>query len=176
MAKTKVKPKKKIDYLYQSKIRKDRIGVRIEAAIDHARQSAQWLAKELGLNPKHVDDWLIGATEPGMEDLLWIVAACDVDARWLATGVISPAANAALQMIDESKLWPVGTTIHPDGLMAATQIRNLVSLTPQPMVATGICRYCLCVDERACEGGCGWVDEDHTICSACLDPERIHAE
>jgi hypothetical protein len=33
---------------------------------------------------------------------------------------------------------------------------------------TGVCRYCGCTDDRACPGGCGWLDEMHTICSACL--------
>jgi len=34
----------------------------------------------------------------------------------------------------------------------------------------GQCAACGCTDEHACEGGCSWVDVDHTICSACLDP------
>jgi hypothetical protein len=32
----------------------------------------------------------------------------------------------------------------------------------------GICRLCLCTDERACEGGCYWVDAAHTLCSRCV--------
>ncbi len=29
------------------------------------------------------------------------------------------------------------------------------------------CRVCGCTDERACFGGCYWVDEEDDICSAC---------
>lgn len=31
----------------------------------------------------------------------------------------------------------------------------------------GTCRVCGCEDDRACPGGCSWVDAEHTICSAC---------
>lgn len=31
----------------------------------------------------------------------------------------------------------------------------------------GVCRLCGCTDERACPGGCSWVDETHTLCSSC---------
>lgn len=31
----------------------------------------------------------------------------------------------------------------------------------------GVCRVCECTDERACAGGCYWVDATHTLCSAC---------
>lgn len=32
------------------------------------------------------------------------------------------------------------------------------------------CRHCGCTDDRACEGGCYWVEPD--LCSAC-DPEAV---
>jgi hypothetical protein len=32
---------------------------------------------------------------------------------------------------------------------------------------SGICVWCTCTDARACEGGCGWQDEAHTVCSLC---------
>lgn len=35
----------------------------------------------------------------------------------------------------------------------------------------GTCSVCGCSDAEACEGGCSWVDEDHTLCSACADPD-----
>lgn len=34
----------------------------------------------------------------------------------------------------------------------------------------GVCKICGCTDEQACitpDGPCCWVDEDHTLCSAC---------
>lgn len=34
-------------------------------------------------------------------------------------------------------------------------------------IERGVCRYCGCTDERACEGGCHWVDDEHTECSRC---------
>lgn len=30
------------------------------------------------------------------------------------------------------------------------------------------CRVCGCTDERACEGGCWWVEDD--LCSSCVRP------
>jgi hypothetical protein len=29
------------------------------------------------------------------------------------------------------------------------------------------CRVCGCTDDRACEGGCGWAEQD--LCTACID-------
>ena len=37
------------------------------------------------------------------------------------------------------------------------------------MPTRGVCRYCGCTDDRACPGGCAWVDTAHTKCSACLE-------
>lgn len=34
---------------------------------------------------------------------------------------------------------------------------------------SGVCRRCGCTDDNACPGGCAWEDEDHTICSSCVD-------
>jgi hypothetical protein len=31
----------------------------------------------------------------------------------------------------------------------------------------GVCRECGCTDERACPGGCSWVEPD--LCSACVE-------
>lgn len=33
------------------------------------------------------------------------------------------------------------------------------------------CRVCGCTDERACEGGCRWVEAD--LCSACVTPGSV---
>ena len=32
----------------------------------------------------------------------------------------------------------------------------------------GTCRLCGCTDDCACENGCCWVNDDHTLCSACV--------
>lgn len=34
-------------------------------------------------------------------------------------------------------------------------------------VTPGVCRVCRCEDDAACEGGCYWIDEAHTLCSVC---------
>jgi ferredoxin len=36
-------------------------------------------------------------------------------------------------------------------------------------VEPGVCRYCGCTEAEACPEGCGWADEDETICTACQD-------
>jgi hypothetical protein len=41
---------------------------------------------------------------------------------------------------------------------------------PDPREFTmGTCGVCGCTDDRACEGGCHWVNEDHTLCIQCSD-------
>jgi hypothetical protein len=47
--------------------------------------------------------------------------------------------------------------------------RKQVASTPAPV--HGVCRVCGCTDERACEGGCYWVDDEHTLCSQCAEKE-----
>jgi hypothetical protein len=36
----------------------------------------------------------------------------------------------------------------------------------------GVCTECGCTDDHACEGGCTWVDERHTLCSRCSDQRK----
>lgn len=37
------------------------------------------------------------------------------------------------------------------------------------------CRYCGCTQNHACEGGCAWLNAEHTICSAPACAERWKA-
>jgi hypothetical protein len=41
---------------------------------------------------------------------------------------------------------------------------------------SGICRLCGCTDERACPGGCHWVNREHTLCSDCITSDRLVAK
>lgn len=43
----------------------------------------------------------------------------------------------------------------------------VVSLVP------GRCRWCRCTDEEPCEGSCGWANQAHTLCTACVDFDRL---
>lgn len=36
-------------------------------------------------------------------------------------------------------------------------------------IIEGICRVCGCTDDFACGTGCAWVNDQHTLCSACVD-------
>lgn len=40
-------------------------------------------------------------------------------------------------------------------------------------MSAGTCRICGCTDDRACEGGCSWANEGHTICSTCQDASLL---
>jgi hypothetical protein len=39
----------------------------------------------------------------------------------------------------------------------------------------GVCMVCGCTEDRACDGGCSWVDEAQTLCSACADSLALAA-
>ena len=85
-----------------------------------------------------------------------------VDPRWLALGETSPAAAAAVARV---RLW------RPFAELPEPQQRSLLTcleLTSLPACQPGMCRYCGCTDEHACDGGCHWLDGPSTICSACL--------
>lgn len=40
------------------------------------------------------------------------------------------------------------------------------------MLKPGTCRWCKCREERACPGGCAWIDRSATLCSACVPVEQ----
>jgi hypothetical protein len=33
----------------------------------------------------------------------------------------------------------------------------------------GLCRHCGCTEQRACPGGCAWVNAERTLCSQCYE-------
>lgn len=41
----------------------------------------------------------------------------------------------------------------------------------KPKPRSGRCQICRCTENRACEGGCSWVDRARTLCSACACTE-----
>lgn len=45
---------------------------------------------------------------------------------------------------------------------------------PGPVM--GVCRFCRCTQQRACAGGCAWLDLEGTVCSAPDCREKLNAE
>lgn len=41
-------------------------------------------------------------------------------------------------------------------------------MTAEAEAKRGVCRVCGCTDERACPGGCSWLDDEHTWCDRCV--------
>jgi ParB/RepB/Spo0J family partition protein len=37
--------------------------------------------------------------------------------------------------------------------------------------AKGVCRECKCTNSTSCKGGCAWVDDSETLCTACVELE-----
>lgn len=99
-------------------------------------------------------------------DGAWAVNACRplrVDPRWLLLGIKSQAAESAIRHVTDN--------CRSNGLGHDDELIPLLAMLPESFVFRGVCRYCLCTDEAACPGGCCWLDDDHSICSACLDPD-----
>lgn len=57
---------------------------------------------------------------------------------------------------------------NPDFLRTAAQQIEYLRGRSGPLLEHGVCRSCGCTDENACPGGCSWLDEEHTLCSACV--------
>jgi hypothetical protein len=55
-------------------------------------------------------------------------------------------------------------------VLADTPDTNLKPAKP------GTCRFCGCTDDKACEGGCAWIDETRTVCSSDECCEELEAE
>ena len=47
-----------------------------------------------------------------------------------------------------------------------------IAASALPALRAGVCRYCGCTEERACGGGCWWVDVYRTVCSSSVCVER----
>lgn len=62
----------------------------------------------------------------------------------------------------------------PTPRQALEQVRRVHAETGK--YPSGICRFCGCVDERACPGGCAWIDDEHTVCSSLACYPRWVAE
>ena len=56
--------------------------------------------------------------------------------------------------------------------------RRLANRTEEidDMVDPGVCRYCQCTEDEACEGGCSWVNAEQTVCSNPECVEEMKAE
>lgn len=37
----------------------------------------------------------------------------------------------------------------------------------------GRCRWCGCTEDNPCEAGCGWASRRQTLCSACVELDRM---
>ncbi len=56
-----------------------------------------------------------------------------------------------------------------DGTAVAEKVLRQTPKHPPGRYVPGVCRNCGCVDRRACNGGCSWVDHAHTKCSGCFN-------
>jgi hypothetical protein len=125
------------------------LGDRMSWAMVHARMTAAKLGRALHWPTSEIKGIAAGEGCDYLPLLVRLANRLNCDARWLVTGR-APGVSAG-------EPWRVGDP------------------TPPPLPARpsrpGTCRYCGCSDDRACPGGCGWVDEIHTICSACLEVE-----
>lgn len=149
---TKATPKQRAAYL----------GGRIAQALKHARRTPDDLAEQTGIGRRKLDRMVMGKTEPFFHELVRIAWFCMVDPRWLATGIGSPAAQRALEALAVRGIPPAAMS--PD-------LRRTLELLTQPVLVVGRCRYCGCSHFEPCPECCEWVDDDETICSACLDPD-----
>lgn len=60
-----------------------------------------------------------------------------------------------------------GTEIEYEGEGEGAVISILASEILARYLESGRCRVCGCTDEEACEGGCSWADNEHTVCDRC---------
>lgn len=139
------------------------LGDRIGIALGQSGRDAEWLAAQLQREKRSVNLWLLGNTYPSPQSLLAIAVHCHVDVRWLAVGQHSRAGVAAAD-----HAWRY---LCSRGHLLSQERDSLIAFlarTPEPDAGLGVCRYCRCVDARACPDGCSWIDREETICSACL--------
>lgn len=151
---------------------------RIDWSLYHAGLSLGQAAKLLGWRKLDLAK-AIHAGEPLMcgELLVSLARICGIDARWLATGIPSPAGAAAAGKLLHMRNTKQGRFDRlPQEEFDA--IAEMIRATPEPDRGAGICRYCSCEELAACPQGCYWLDPDAgaTICSACLEEGEIDGD
>jgi hypothetical protein len=152
------------------KRRAKKAGERIVLAMRHAGLSSGQLERLLLSDRRRnreagiVDRWIAGERPISEVDVLAIARLCKVDVRWLATGAHSPAALAAIEKL-AAVFEAARDSISPE---LAALAREVTLLAREPSRGKGFCRYCNCAFDTPCDGGCAWVDEEETICTACL--------
>jgi transcriptional regulator with XRE-family HTH domain len=141
------------------------VNLRFGRAITQSGLSLRQVEKKL-LLPRNFLSWVEegGRSTESNSMAIAVGQLCDVDPRWLATGEISPAAVAAIAGLERAL---EGSRV-TDADRA--KLREFFETMAQPALNASepTCRYCGCVEARACPGGCRWVDDETTICSACL--------
>jgi hypothetical protein len=55
--------------------------------------------------------------------------------------------------------------------MGKKRVTALLTITVS--VTPGVCRWCRCSYYDPCEGGCGWANRAQTLCTACVDFDRL---
>lgn len=63
-----------------------------------------------------------------------------------------------------------------DGSLNYTEDIFVYVVPPEMGYPSEKCRVCGCTSEQACEGGCSWVDPEHTLCSRCEELEIAKGE
>lgn len=48
-------------------------------------------------------------------------------------------------------------------------VAQRVSPVGSPGILPGVCKFCGCTEDHACEGGCAWADDERTICTRCVE-------
>ena len=77
---------------------------------------------------------------------------------WIMAAVVIPEAKA-----DPPVFFPNAVHVsHKDW----TEGRSAFAYEELPGPTPGICMFCGCTEERACPGGCYWLDSTETVCSA----------
>jgi transcriptional regulator with XRE-family HTH domain len=79
-----------------------RFGGRLKKAIREAGLRQGSVAKELGLDPSRISEWIHGKEIPKVEQLPTLARLLDVDLHWLITG--HPAPTGAADALVEAAL------------------------------------------------------------------------
>ena len=78
--------------------------------------------------------------------------------------------NWAYELLENLPKLLKGVGVDQAAIVKAASAAVHSSAKAKAAAKPGTCRFCGCTEDVACEGGCGWVDQDETVCStpACV--------
>lgn len=127
--------------------------------------------RTIGISP---GDWVLLLERRGEQEIVYnaMVASVSMDESLAGT---KGEGSIRVVFVPVAERPDAGVLIVPDVVHIShrdwLEGRAGLAYEELPHPPSGVCRFCRCTQQRACAGGCDWIDLEGTVCSSeeCLE-------